>query len=93
LAAETAEVPTWVTYGPAAARGEGDPDSYRTLYFSLPAEQREAVYLRIFDGDTGGAFDTAFGRFGETRTRFALYSGPQAFPGHHRVLEASPETK
>jgi PKD repeat protein len=42
------------------------------------------VYLRIFDGDTGGAFDTAFGRFGETRTRFALYSGPLAFQGAHR---------
>jgi hypothetical protein len=65
-ASEDATVPASVTYGPLAAPGEGDPDSFQIIYISLPADQSGPVYLRLFDADTGGTFDTAFGRFGDT---------------------------
>ena len=70
--------PLLVVYGPQADSREGDPDRIERLFFSLPANLTGPLYLRLFDADTGGAWDSALGRLnGETGYR--LYGGAGAF--------------
>lgn len=72
-----AEEPLLVVYGPAANSREGDPDRIERLFFSLPAAAQGPLYLRLFDAETGGSWDSRLGkRDGETR--YQLYGGAGA---------------
>jgi PKD repeat protein len=72
------EVPLSVTYGPAASTAEGDQDFRELIFFSVPADLQDRLYLRIFDPDTGGDHDLAYGGSENTETRYALFGGAGA---------------
>lgn len=48
--------------------------SSQTIFFAVPAELNEYMYLRVFDPDCGGAYDKPNG-FWETNTVFEVYGG------------------
>ena len=76
-----AQRPLLVTYGPKAAILEGDHDFAQTITFSVPANLEGKLFLRIFDPDANNRFDTPFGVWGDTVTRFTLSGGVGAFVG------------
>src|SRR3954447_15864278 len=73
--AASAEEPLSVTYGPRASTGEGDPDFRETVYLEVPATTEGRLYLRVFDADTGGAHDLAYGSGRGTPGRYPLHRG------------------
>ena len=73
-----AEEPLSVTYGPAALTAEGDQDYHEIIYLSVPDTTTERLFLRVFDADTGGAFDTQYGSGWNSEVRYALFGGEGA---------------
>jgi large repetitive protein len=69
-----------VTFGPQADASQGRSEGDQVLFIKIPAHTQQPLYVRIFDPDTGGQHDEAFGAF-DTRTRFTLYGGAGAAPG------------
>lgn len=65
-------------YGKDAPTREGDDDFRQIIYFKIPESATDSVYLRIFDADIGGNWDTKFQEF-DTQTRFRLYGGTGAY--------------
>ena len=72
------EQPLLVVYGPKASTAEGDPDYREIIYFRVPADVMEPLYLRVFDMEIGGDNDLVYGVPGDTRTRFSLFGGAGA---------------
>ena len=72
------EMPLSVIYGPAASTAEGDDDYRELIFLSVPADLEDRLYLRIFDPDTGGDHDLAYGGSEDTETRYALVGGAGA---------------
>jgi hypothetical protein len=63
-----------VTFGARADKSWGDDDFTQTFFFLIPKENRQPVYIRVFDPDCGGQHDEA--KFGwDTTTEFSLYGG------------------
>ena len=75
------EVPLAVTYGPAAATAEGDPDFREVIFLSVPDGLEERLYLRVFDADTGGEHDLVYDAADDTQVRFTLFGGEGAYTG------------
>lgn len=77
-----ADEPLLITYGRDAAALEGDHDHRQVVQFSVPDDADATVYLRVFDPDAGGLYDTIFGASwpveGDTETRFAVFGGDGA---------------
>ena len=71
------DTPLLVTYGPAAGNEQGDPYHRQVIYFSVPEQQAGRLFVRVFDPDTSGRFDTPFPSQGDL-TRFALVGGEGA---------------
>ena len=70
-----------VVYGLNAPTREGDIDHRETIFFSVPKDMRDRVYVRIFDPEMGGAHDFRYGRYGGTATLYRVYGGEEAFSG------------
>lgn len=83
------EVPLSVVYGPAASTAEGDEDYRELIFFSVPADVTDRLYLRIFDPDTGGNHDLAYGGSEDTETRYALFGGSGALSGLTSPIDPS----
>ncbi|QNH63066.1 hypothetical protein [Hymenobacter sediminicola] len=72
-----------VTFGAQADKSWGDDDFTQTFFFLIPKQNRQPVYIRVFDPDCGGQLDEK--RFGwNTTTDFSLYGGP----GTHSAPDA-----
>ncbi len=67
-------IPHLVTFGKQANRSWGDDDFCQTFFFTVPADYKQAVYLRVFDPDCGGQVDEDRGGF-NTITKFSVYGG------------------
>jgi PKD repeat protein len=78
-AAVAADDPLLVTYGARAATQEGDHDHRQVVYISIPETRTEPVFVRLFDPDTAGSFDTALGAWQDSTTRFSVFGGAGAF--------------
>ncbi len=74
---EARETALLVTYGAEAPRQEGDDDSLQVLFLEIPETVDGPLYVRLYDPDTGGKHDHAFGAL-DTVTRFAVYGGQGA---------------
>jgi hypothetical protein len=85
------EVPLSVVYGPAASTIEGDDDYRELLFFSVAADLQERLYLRVFDPDTGGDHDLAYGGSEDTETRYAVFGGPGARTGIASSIDLTEE--
>jgi PKD repeat protein len=85
------EIPLSVTYGPAASTAEGDDDYRELIFFSVPADLQDRLYLRIFDPDTGGDHDLIYGEAEDTETRYALFGGNGALSAVAASVAPTPE--
>lgn len=68
-----------VVYGPQAPSREGDVDRREQVFFSVPADLKDRVYVRLFDPEVGGSDDFTYGGAGDSETTFRLFGGEGAF--------------
>ena len=68
-----------VVYGALTPSREGDVDLREQVFFSVPAELRDRLYLRIYDPEVHGSSDFALGGTGNSQTAFRLFGGAGAF--------------
>ena len=85
------ETPLSVIYGPTASTAEGDHDYRELIFLSVPASLEDRLYLRIFDPDTGGDHDLAYGGSEDTETRYALSGGEGALSAVAALLDPGAE--
>lgn len=72
--ADDENIPYLVTFGANSDKSWGDDDFCQVFFFKIPKTHKEAVYLRIYDPDTGGNLDESKGDF-DTRISFTIYGG------------------
>lgn len=73
-----------VVYGPLAPSREGDPDWREQVFFSVPADLRDRLFVRIYDPETSGGDDFVSGSTGNARTVYRLFGGAGAFTAAER---------
>ncbi|MFL5762454.1 MAG: hypothetical protein ACJ77K_00845 [Bacteroidia bacterium] len=66
------------TFGKNSLKEWGDDDFVQTFFFVVPMSEKNPVYIRIFDPETGGSFDELHGASFNTKTRFSVYGGKGA---------------
>jgi PKD repeat protein len=71
VGAQEPAAPHLVTFGPKAPVSEGDHDFRQVIRIAVPADAGR-IHVRVFDPDTGGAFDEAKGGYDST-FRFSLF--------------------
>jgi hypothetical protein len=67
-------IPFLVTFGSEADKSWGDDDFSQTFFVSIPKSHTGPFFIRVFDPDTGGAYDEGKGEF-NTKTKFSVYGG------------------
>jgi PKD repeat protein len=68
-----------VVYGPAAPSREGDTDWREQVFFSVPADLADRLYIRLFDPETRGEGDFVYGGTADSETTFRLFGGKGAY--------------
>lgn len=63
-----------MTFGPSANSKWGDDDHVQVHFFVIPKAETAPIYIRIYDPETGGKFDTKNQAFNSSTT-FSLYGG------------------
>jgi hypothetical protein len=63
-----------VTFGGDALTSWGDDDFCQIFFAVIPSSQKDPVYVRVYDPDTGGEIDEAKGDF-NTIVNFSVYAG------------------
>lgn len=82
-------IPFLVTFGKQADPSWGDDDFCQTFFFTVPADYKQAVYLRVFDPDCGGQIDEDRGGF-NTITKFSVYGGDACIT-HNDARQTDPK--
>ncbi len=67
-----------ITYGPKADISEGDDDYKQIIFFQIPNDITDSIYVRIFDPDCGGLRDELYNNW-DSETQFRLFGGAGAF--------------
>jgi hypothetical protein len=67
-------IPFLCTFGKNSAKSWGDDDNIQILFFVVPVSEKQPVYIKIFDPETGGKYDEAHGPF-DSKTKFSVYGG------------------
>jgi hypothetical protein len=67
-------IPYLVTFGGNSLTSWGDDDFCQIFFCLIPASQKDPVYIRVYDPDTGGDLDELKGDF-NTVTDFSVYGG------------------
>jgi hypothetical protein len=67
-----------VTFGKDSETSWGDDSFAQTFFFSIPDNQTQSFYIRIFDPDIGGTWDELNGA-ADTKTKFSFYGGKGAY--------------
>ncbi len=75
-------IPFIVTFGNEAKLSYGDDDFSQVFFFKIPKNYNKPFYIRIYDPDIGGENDEIIGDE-NTKTKFMLYGGAEAFTGKH----------
>lgn len=86
--AEEENIPFLVTFGKEADTSWGDDDFVQTFFFTVPFDQKEPFYIRVFDPDCSGRFDEQKSDF-NTFTRFSFYGG-EGCVSHKDAREVDP---
>jgi hypothetical protein len=76
--AKDENIPYLVTFGRDSEKSWGDDDFFQIFFFKIPLTTKDAVYLRIYDPDSGGTLDELKGVF-NTVIRFSVYGGKGAW--------------
>lgn len=67
-------IPHLVTFGKEGDTAWGDSDFCQVIYFSIPKEHTQPIYIRVYDPDIGGVLDEKKGEW-NTRMRYGVYGG------------------
>jgi hypothetical protein len=81
------KIPFLCTFSKGSDPDWGDDDFVQIYFFIIPQNEKNPVYIRIFDADLGGKNDEVHGDF-NSKTRFAIYGGK----GAHSNPDAQKET-
>ncbi|MGB1388236.1 MAG: PKD domain-containing protein [Paracoccaceae bacterium] len=68
-----------VLYGPLAPTREGDTDKREQIFFSVPADLRDKLYVRIYDPEVSGSNDFAYGSTADSETTYRVFGDIGAF--------------
>ena len=63
-----------MTFGSGADAKWGDDDHTQIHFFVVPKNENSPIYIRVYDPNTGGKFDTKNGDF-NTKCSYSLYAG------------------
>jgi hypothetical protein len=72
-------IPFLVTFGKQGETSWGDDHFYQIWFFTIPADFKQQIYIRVFDPDCGGEWDEIQGNF-NTRTLFSVFGGKGVDP-------------
>ncbi|HEX8517856.1 MAG TPA: hypothetical protein VF868_16780 [Bacteroidia bacterium] len=67
-------IPFLCTFSKAADKSWGDDDNIQIIFFVIPATEKNPVYIKIFDPNTGGKYDEGHGPF-NSKTKFSVFGG------------------
>ncbi len=67
-------IPYLVTFGGNSKTEWGDDNFLQVIFFSIPSDYTQPIYIRVFDPDCGGQHDELNGAW-NTKTRFSVYGG------------------
>ncbi len=70
-------IPFLLTFGSGSETAWGDDDFLQIIFFAVPEDFKQPVFLRVFDPEIGGKYDEQKGEW-NTRTRFTVYGGKGA---------------
>ncbi len=70
-------IPHLVTFGKEGDIAWGDNDFTQVIFYSIPKDHSEPIYIRIFDADIGGANDEQKGEW-NTKMKYSIYGGKGA---------------
>ncbi|MFT4545097.1 MAG: hypothetical protein ACI9CU_002084 [Polaribacter sp.] len=71
-------IPFLVTFGKQASQNYGDDDFSQVFFLSIPANETDPFYIRVFDPDIGGQYDEIYGA-PDTKSKFSIYGGKGAW--------------
>lgn len=71
-------IPFLATFGKEASKKYGDDDFSQVFFLSIPANESDPFYIRVFDPDVGGKHDEVYGGI-DTKTKFTIYGGNGAW--------------
>jgi hypothetical protein len=71
-------IPYLMTFGGNAVTSWGDDDFCQIFFWVVPASQKQPVFLRVFDPDTGGSLDEVKADF-NTVVSFSIYGGERCW--------------
>ncbi|TLX77537.1 hypothetical protein E9993_02545 [Labilibacter sediminis] len=70
-------IPHLVTFGNKGDHAWGDNDFCQMIFFSVPKDHTEPIYIRVYDPDIGGETDEQKGEW-DTRMKYSVYGGKGA---------------
>ncbi|WP_075590318.1 hypothetical protein [Labilibacter marinus] len=70
-------IPHLVTFGNHGESAWGDNDYTQVIFYSVPKDHTEPIFIRVYDPDTGGEVDEQKGEW-DTRMRYSIYGGKGA---------------
>ncbi len=70
-------IPFLITFGAGSQTAWGDDDFMQIIFFAVPEDFKQPVFLRVFDPEVGGKNDEQNGEW-NTRTRFTVFGGKGA---------------
>lgn len=73
-----------VVYGALSPTREGDTDNREQVFFSVPADLRDRIYVRVYDPEVHGAEDFVYGGTGDSITTYRVFGGDGAFTAADR---------
>lgn len=71
-------IPFLVTFGNAASKTYGDDDFSQVFFLSIPKNETDPFYIRVFDPDVGGEHDEIYGS-ADTKTKFSVFGGDRCW--------------
>lgn len=71
-------IPYLVIFGSDSEKSWGDDDFCQIVFFLIPNDQTDPVYIRVFDPDIGGQLDEIKGEF-DTEISYTVYGGNECW--------------
>lgn len=78
LPPSNSNIPFLVTFGKDASKNYGDDDFSQVFFLSIPTNETDPFYIRVFDPDVGGEYDEVYGG-ADSKTKFSIYGGKGAW--------------
>ncbi len=72
------KIPFLVTFAQNSSKSWGDDDFVQVMFFVVPKNEKNPVFFKIFDPETGGKNDEPHGGW-NSKTRFTIYGGAGAY--------------